>query len=370
MSHDSPRFIGCARPRHVPVLRTTAALWAIAVSLLGVLVPGSARADDGPLRVVATTPDLGALTRAVGGDDVSITVLVKGAEDPHFAEAKPSYVRAMNQADLFIQMGLALETGYAPLLLQQCRNPRIAPGSPGFIDASTVMGTPLDVPTGVVDRSMGDVHPGGNPHYLLDPLRGLSVARLIATRLGQLRPERRASFEQRFETFQRELFTALVGDTLATKYGADVAKLALLQQNGKLVSFLEQQGERADLGGWFGALLPYAGTKAVDDHPIWSYFADRFGLRIVGHLEPMPGVPPTTKHLEQIIELIRAQDVKIVLASAYYDPRYAKFVSEKSGASVLKMANQVDAAPGTESYVGMIDYDVRQVVAAMSSSQR
>ena len=370
MSHESSRFAGRALPRRVPTVRTTVALCAIAASLSFALAARPSRADDGPLRVVVTTPDLAALTRAVGGDDVTVTALVKGTEDPHFAEAKPSYVRILNQADLFIQVGLELETGYAPLLLQQSRNPRIAPGNPGFIDASTVMGRPLDVPTGVVDRSMGDVHPGGNPHYLLDPLRGLSVARLIATRLGQLRPERSAAFEQRFEAFQRELFGALVGDTLATRYGADVAKLALLQQNGKLVSFLEQQGQRGELGGWFGAMLPYAGTKAIDDHPIWSYFADRFGLRIVGHLEPMPGVPPTTRHLEEIIELIRAQDVKVVLASAYYDPRYAQLVGDKSGARVLRMANQVDAVPGTETYVGMISYNVAQVAAALGTPAR
>ena len=152
--------------------------------------------------------------------------------------------------------------------------------------------------------------------------------------------------------------------------GKDVSKLALLYQHGKLTNFLDEQGERDKLGGWLAAMLPFVGSKAVDDHPIWSYFADRFGLLVVGHLEPLPGVPPTTKHLEKIIELIRAQDVKIVLASAYYDPRYAQFVGEKSGAKVLRMANQVDAVPGTASYVEMVSYNVAQVVGALGGANR
>ena len=370
MSHDSSRFAGRALPRRGRAFRTTVALCTIATSLSFALATTPSLADDGPLRVVVTTPDLAALTRAVGGEDVSVTALVKGTEDPHFAEAKPSYVRAVNQADLFIQMGLELEMGYAPLLLQQGRNPLVVPGSPGFLDASSVIGRPLDVPVGVVDRSMGDLHPGGNPHYLLDPLRGLAVAELIAGRLGALRPEAKGRFDQRFETFQRELLSGLVGEQLADKYGKDASKLALLHQHGKLKDFLEQQGESGKLGGWLGAMMPYVGTKAVDDHPIWSYFADRFGLLVVGHLEPLPGVPPTTKHLEKIVELIRAQDVKVVLASAYYDPRYAQFVGEKSGAKVLRMANQVDAVPGTGTYIEMVSYNVAQVAAALGTQAR
>lgn len=330
----------------------------------------AARADDGPLRVCTTTPDLAALTREVGGDAVEVTAFVKPTEDPHFAEAKPSYVRALHEADLFIQIGLDLERGYAPLLQQQARNAKILQGTPGFLDASTAIGRALDVPTGTVDRSMGDVHAGGNPHYLLDPMRGLAVARLIATRLGELRPDVKSSFDARYDDFQRRTYIALVGAPLAEKYGPDVPKLALLYQHGKLASFLDGQGQSAQLGGWLGALLPYAGAKVVDDHPIWTYFAETFRLTVVGHLEPMPGVPPTTKHLEEVIGLMRTQEVRIVLASAYYDPRYAQFVGEKTGAKVLRMANQVGAVPAASSYVDMISYDVDQVVSALKTEAR
>src|SRR5262245_27303768 len=147
------------------------------VSLVAVL-GAAAAADAEPLRVVATTPDLASLVRAVGGDQVSITVLAKPTEDPHFVEAKPSFVKALSEADLYVSNGLQLEMGYAPVLLAGARNPRIVPGAPGHLDASVAV-TPLDVPTGTVDRSMGDVHPFGNPHYLLDPLLGLKVAGLV-----------------------------------------------------------------------------------------------------------------------------------------------------------------------------------------------
>lgn len=350
------------------VVRRSRAVLATALLALcttAALPPSRAAADDGPIRVFATTPDLGALAREVGGDQVELTVVVKGPEDPHHAEAKPSLIRALHDAELFLQNGLDLEAGYAPLLLQQARNPAVQPGTPGFLDASTVMGGALDQPTGVVDRSMGDLHPGGNPHYLLDPLRAVAVARAIATKLGELRPARRAAFDARFEAFQKTVWSALVGTPLAVKYGADVAKLAVLFQRGKLSAYLEQQGERDQLGGWFAALLPHVGAKAVDDHPIWAYFADRFGLHVIGHLEPLPGVPPTTKHLEEIIAAMRADDVRIVLASAYYDPRYAKFVGDATKASVLRMANQVEAVPAASGYVAMIDYDVQQVASAL-----
>lgn len=344
-------------------------LTVLGLALAAAIVCTDARAEDtGPLRVCATVPDLGALTRAVGGDDVSVTVFVKGTEDPHHAEAKPSFVRALHEADLFLQSGLDLELGYAPVLLQQARNPRIAPGAPGFFDAAAFAGKPLEVPTGVVDRSMGDVHPSGNPHYLLDPMRALSVARAIAARLGELRPEAKERFASRLATFQRELFVALVGSALADEYGDDTPKLATLFQAGKLGEFLDQQGQRARLGGWLGAMLPHRGTLAIDDHRVWAYFASAFGLTIVGHLEPLPGVPPTTKHLEQLIAEMRRQQVRLVLASAYYDPRYASFVAEKTGAVVARMANQVDAVPGTGDYVAMLSYNVRQVVAAIGGT--
>jgi ABC-type Zn uptake system ZnuABC Zn-binding protein ZnuA len=248
------------------------------------------------------------------------------------------------------------------VLLNGARNPRILAGQKGYLDASRVI-APLDVPTAPVDRSMGDVHALGSPHYLLDPLLGLRVAALVRDALTALRPGDGAVFAANYEAFERRLDDDLVGPTLAQKYGA--AKLATLYEHGKLLPFLRQQSDADQLGGWLGALAPYRGVKAVDDHPMWSYFARRFGVDIVGHLEPKPGVPPTTRHLQEIVELVRTDKVPLLLAAAYYDPRHADFVAGQTGAAVVRMANQAGARPGTDDYLAMVNYNVEQLVAAL-----
>jgi zinc/manganese transport system substrate-binding protein len=191
-----------------------------------------------PLQICATVPDLGNLAQEIGGDQVKITVFAKSQEDPHFIEAKPSYIKALSQADLFLQIGMELEIGYAPVLLQNARNSRVLVGAPGYVDCSKAI-TPLEVPTGVVDRSMGDVHPLGNPHYMLDPLNGLQVGRLIRDRLTDLRPEKKPLFEERYSALYHKIGDALVGQKLAQKY--EFQKLALLYEEGKLESFLREQ---------------------------------------------------------------------------------------------------------------------------------
>ena len=325
---------------------------------------GWPQAQDGALKVVATVPELGSLAREIGGDQVDVTVIAKGTEDPHFVEARPSFVKAVNQADVFIQMGLDMEVGWAPVLLQQARNPQVQPGRPGFIDAAKVV-SPLGVPTGPIDRSLGDVHPSGNPHYLLDPLRGLQVARHLRDQFTVLRPAQQAVFAQRYDDFRRRLGQALVGAPLADKY--EFEKLALLFAHGKLLPFLQSQQEAHLLSGWLGAMAPFAGTKAVDDHDVWLYFAERFQVDIIGHMEPKPGVPPTTRHLKALIKTMQAEEVRIILTGAYYDPRHARFLAQHTQAKVADMAHQVGARPGTEDYLSMIDYNVKQFLTALAS---
>lgn len=327
-------------------------------ALVAALFAGPVRADE-PLRVCATVPELGSLVREVGGDRVAVEVFTKPTEDPHFTPARPSLIKSLNACELLVQVGMDLELGWLPLLTKNARNAAVLPGAPGFLDASTAI-TPLDVPSGPVDRSMGDVHPYGNPHYLLDPLNGLHVAGAIHDKLVALRPADQARFDERFAAFRKAVATSLVGATLAAKY--DVEKLALLAEHGKLVEFLQSQGDAKDLGGWLEAVAPTFGAKVVDDHPMWPYFARRFGLVVADHLEPKPGFPPTTKHLADVVALMKSEHVRIVLASAYYDPRHARFVADETGAKVLAMANQAGARPGTDDYVAFIDYDVRQVV--------
>jgi ABC-type Zn uptake system ZnuABC Zn-binding protein ZnuA len=341
-------------------------IWTLVLGIAGALAaPCAGRQGPEPappLKVCATVPDLGDLARTIGGDRVSVTVFVKGTEDPHFLEAKPSFIKAASEADVLVFVGMELEMGWVPPILANCRNDRIQPGAPGSIDVSTVI-TPLELPSGPVDRSMGDVHSAGNPHYLTDPLNGLKAARLIADRLGALRPADRAGFDARYSAFKDKLCAALVGETLARKYDAE--KLAVLFERGKLRSFLDGQGDGASLGGWLGQLT--GNVAAVADHNLWPYFARRFGITIVGYMEPKPGVAPTTKHLGQIVEQMKRDHVKLVLTSPYFDPRHGAFVAKETGARVVPLAHQCGGQPGTDDYIAMCDYNVRQLAAAIKA---
>jgi ABC-type Zn uptake system ZnuABC Zn-binding protein ZnuA len=317
---------------------------------------------DAPIRVFATLPDLGSLAKEVGGDAVSVVNMVEGSEDPHFAPARPSWIKELSKADVYVQVGMELEMGYASVLLQNARNRNVLPGNSGYIDASTVI-TPLEVPAGPVDRSMGDVHPFGNPHYLLDPINGLKVARLLRDRFREIRPGKSTYFDERFDDFRRRIGVRLVGADLAAKYDAE--KLARLYEFGKLAAFLEKTGETDRLGGWLGQMAPVRGAKVVDDHRLWPYFGHRFGIEIIDDLEPKPGVPPTTAHLTQLVEVMRNQGVKAIITSPYYDPRHARFLSEATGATIVPLSHQVGGRPGTGDYLGMIDYNVQTLVGAL-----
>ena len=344
------------RPRSLA--RPLAALTVLACLLASVSLAAE------PLRVCATVPELGSLAEEVGGAEVAVTVFTKGTESPHFTVPKPSFIKALNACHAYVQIGLELEIGWAPALLQSARNNAIVPGGTGFIDASEVISA-LGVPSGQIDRSMGDVHPGGNPHYLLDPLNGLRVAALLRDRFAALRPEAERHFAARYADFRQRLGAALVGEALSRKY--DFEKLALLAQHGRLVDFLDSQGDAALLGGWLATLPKLTGTKVVAEHDAWAYFAARFGLQVIAFLEPVPGVPPTTSHLGAVIEKMRAEHIGVVLTIAYYDPRYARFVTEKTGAAVVPFAHQVGARPGTGDYLSMMDYNVRQLAAAFDA---
>lgn len=341
----------------------TWSLLAFALMLPGAYAP----AAEPIIQACATVPELGDLVREIGGAQVSVTVFAKPTEDPHFVEAKPSFVKAMNRCDLYVETGLDLEVGWAPLLLQNARNAKIQPGAPGYIDASEVI-TPLEVPTAPVTRLLGDVHPSGNPHYLADPINGLRVAKLLRDRLVRLQPASRPAFENRYEQFASRLARALVGNELAGRYDVDeVEKLAILFERGRLEDYLETRGELDQLGGWLGRMLPHQGTKVVADHNMWPYFARRFGVEVVGYMEPKPGIAPTTKHLQELIERMRTENVSVVITAAYYDPRHAQFLARNTDAKVVALANQVDARPGTGDYLSMVDHNVRALGAALGA---
>jgi ABC-type Zn uptake system ZnuABC Zn-binding protein ZnuA len=334
-----------------------------------VLTMGLAAQDPAPLRICATTPDLGALALAVGGDAIRVTTFVKGAEDPHFLEARPSMIRALSKADVLVEIGLELEIGWLPVLVDNARNAAVLGGGPGRIDASTAV-EKLGLPQGPIDRSHGDVHAGGNPHFLSDPLRGLQVAAVLRDRFTALRPELRDTFAANFQKLRNALSEAMVGKDLAVLYGHDAEKLALLFGAGTLLTVLDEQGDRDKLHGWFGDLAPFRGAKVVADHDLWLYFAQRFGLEVIGFFEPKPGIAPTGPHLSALIGRMRAEHVQVILSAPYFAPQHAELVERATSARIAAMAHQVGSRPGTDDYVSFLDYNVQTVLAALKMTKR
>lgn len=330
---------------------------------VGIALPAQ---DPAPLRIVATTPDLGALAHEIGGADVTITVLVPGPGDPHFVEARPSMIRALHDADVLIEVGLELEIGWLPLLVANARNAAVLPGGGGRIDASAVVDK-LGVPTGGVDRSLGDVHAGGNPHFLSDPVAGLRVAALLRDRFAEVRPAAKERFAAAFASFRERLATAMFGAEVAKLYGADVEKLGELFARGKLTALLEAQGDAGKLGGWCGAMAAHRGAQVVADHDLWPYFARRFGIEVIGFFEPKPGIAPSTAHLEKLIARMRAEHVTAILTAPYFAPQHARLVAEAAGAHLAPLAHQVGALPGCDDYLAWLGHNVTAVVAALSA---
>jgi ABC-type Zn uptake system ZnuABC Zn-binding protein ZnuA len=306
-----------------------------------------------PLRIVTSVPDLADLARQVGGDEVEVESLVRGPQDPHFIDPRPTFVRRLHDADLYVEIGLQLEIGWSPVLLQGARNAKVRPGGAGYVDASRAI-VPLEVPIGVVDRSMGDVHAGGNPHYLSDPLNGLRVARLLAERLSAVRPGAAAKFAAGLAVFERALLERLVG-----------AEVAGRLPPAQLVEAIEQGRLPGPVGGWLGQLAPARGVLAVQDHRLWPYLARRFGIELVAELEPIPGIAPTTSHLTEVVGLVQTRGVRMLLASPYFDPRHARTVADRTGIRVVTLAHQVGALPGSDDYLSTVDRNVRAIAEAL-----
>ena len=318
--------------------------------------------------VVATTPDLAALCRTIGGERCAVTTFLPGPQDPHYLDPRPAMLYAMQKAELLVETGRDLESGWLPVLINNSRNPAAQPGQIGHLDASRVVRA-LNVPTASIDRSAGDLHMNGNPHYLLDPLCGLQVAALLRDRMTALWPADKAVFAQNYQVFRQRLAEAMVGKELAALYEHDAEQLAIAFGKGTLAAALKEQGDLGKLGGWFGALLPLRGSKVVVDHDLWPYFAERFGLTVFGYIEPRPGMTPSTGHLTQLIERMQGAEVRVLLASTYFPVQYAQSVQKATGAVIAAMAHQPGARPDTDDYVAFVDHNVRTLVAALTPAK-
>jgi zinc/manganese transport system substrate-binding protein len=281
---------------------------------------------QGKLNVVATTEDLASIAREVGGDRVSVEAIARGYQDPHFVEAKPSFILKLQKADVLVAVGLELEIGWLPPLIQQSRNAKIQPGADGYLDASTQV-RKLEIPTGQITRAMGDVHPLGNPHYWLDPENGKIVAREIAAKLSQLRPAEKPYFDSRLADFENRV----------------------------------TEGEKR----WTAAIAPFRGVKVVTYHRSFPNFADRFGLNVVGYVEPRPGIPPSPSHTLELIQEMNRQQIKIILMEPYFDQKTPNSIASQTGAQVLVMPPSVGGEKSVTDYLKLFDYDVNLLVTGL-----
>ncbi len=295
------------------------------VSMLGVLSTAPAFAD---LKVATSLTDLASVATFVGGKHVTAQSLCRGFEDPHFVPAKPSLMKAIQHADVFVSTGLELDSGWLPLVLPGSRNPKIQQGTKGFVDASDGIDV-LEKPTGTVSRAEGDIHPLGNPHYYADPKNLEIVANHLAEVFSRLDPANAAEYAVNAKAFQERM--------------------------------------EASLERWEKQMAPYKGASVVTYHPNFVYFADRFGLKLFGTVEPRPGIPPSPHYVNELAEAMKKAGVKAVLYQPYYNGDASNQVAKRAGGTAVEIATEVGGMPGTDDVFSKFDTLVASVAGALSS---
>jgi zinc/manganese transport system substrate-binding protein len=284
-----------------------------------------ATAANAKIKVVTTLPDLASLAQEIGGDKVEVSAMAKPTEDPHFVDARPSFVVQLRSADVLIDGGAELELGWLPPLLQNARNPKLEVDKPGRVQASQGVRL-MNVPTNVT-RAAGDVHALGNPHFMTDPIIAKTVALHIAQSFDAVDAPNAAFYDANYKKFEATI--------------------------------------NAKLQEWGAAMLPFKGQSVVAYHDSWVYFAHRFGLNIDLFLEPKPGIPPSPSHLAEVIEKMKAQKTKAIIVEPFHDRKIAEKVASSTGAKVVDFAQYPGALPNTDSYVKLIDTLVSRLAAAM-----
>jgi zinc/manganese transport system substrate-binding protein len=333
----------------------------ISLALVLTTLAGAAPAAD-KFKIVCTTTDLAAIAKAIAGGMAQVTSITTGKEDPHFIQAKPSYMIQARDADLWVRVGMGLEVGWEPPLLDGARNPRIREGAPGHLDASEKV-LRLEVPNVQITRAMGDVHPEGNPHYWLDPLNGRIVAGDIAQRLSKLDPAHAQTYQKNLKTFYHRLDDAMFGSALAHRIGG--ARLWAWQVKGELKGRLEALGMLKDAGGWWAVMRPFKGRGIITFHKSWIYFCGRFGLRVLGELEPKPGVPPSGSHIQKIAGIIKANKVELILQEPFYPTKAAELLAAQTGVKVVVATNSVGGDSKATDYIALINLIVSRTAGAL-----
>jgi zinc/manganese transport system substrate-binding protein len=308
-------------------MRLSKLLSVATLALVGVGAIGSPASAQ--IRVVATTPDLASVAREIGGDRVNVVALAKPTEDPHYVDAKPSHIVTLNRADALIEGGAELELGWLPPLLENSRNSKISAGAPGRIVASEGIRL-LEIPTSF-DRSKGDVHSLGNPHFMIDPVNVKIIARNIANHFAQIDPKNAATYNGNLARFNAKLDT----------------------------KFAE----------WQKQLAPYRGARIVTYHKDFVYLAQRFGLNIVDELEPKPGIAPSPAHLAQVIGKMKATNAKVILVQPFQNRKTAETVARQTGATVLDVPQQPGAARNTNTYFDLMDNLVSTLAGALGGGK-
>ena len=298
---------------------------ALRIAVVAAIGALAATASAGP-RIVTTTEGLAAVAREVAGDRATVESLSRGVQDPHFVDANPLFAVKLRGADLLVDIGLELEAGWLPPLVTQSRNARIQPGGPGRFTAASAV-TVLEVPTGTVDRSQGDIHPGGNPHLLADPRRAVKVAMALAERLAAIDAGGAAGYRQRAAAF-------------STRMDAALAR-------------------------WQAQLAPVKGRALFTHHRTLVYFLEWTGLRSAGEMEPRPGVPPPPAHLADLVQLAKRDGVKAAVVESYYDARSAELVARLSGARLVVIPGDVGGNPAARGYEPWIDILVARIAEAL-----
>ena len=271
------------------------------------------------LRVVTTTTDLKSLTEAVTGDLAEVDAMARPNQNPHDLEVRPSLMIKVRRADAMIVNGLELDD-WADVVAQGANNANVIPGSPGRIDASRGI-LVLEVPKTRVDRSMGDVHPVGNPHYTLDPGMAPAVTQNILEGLVRIAPQHRAAFER-----NRQQFLAKVDEAM---------------------------------GRWNSMLAPYKGAPVVVNHALWIYLLSRFGLVQVGTVEERPGIPATANHIVKLVNLMKEDKVKAVIAEPWSDFKLVERIAQEAGARAAILAATVGSVKGADTFIDAVDFNVK-----------
>jgi zinc/manganese transport system substrate-binding protein len=286
---------------------------------------GAFAANAKKINVVTTTSDLKSITELIGADKVDVSSIATGYQNPHFVDPKPSYIIKLSKADMFVTVGLDLETGWSPQLLSSSRNPNIQKGSVGYVDASIGVNL-LQVPSSI-NRGEGDIHIYGNPHYWLDPINGKQIAKNICDALEKISPENKAFFESNLKAF-------------------DI----------KIDSKLKE---------WMAKITPYKGAKLIAYHNEWCYFEQRFGLKIVDFMEPKPGIPPTPTQIVKIISEVKSNAIKVIISSPYFTTSSSDVVSKQTGAKTVILGTSVGAFDGIKDYFGLFDYNIDKLIQGL-----